>query len=198
MPPVAAKTLMTVGLLIASLWIGSWATQLIWGYGWNSSAQWSMFLFDTGAVWLCMMLSLWLVWSRRFTLRPEYAQHQFLLFVACALMLSVIALLPRIGIAIDYGSILDQGLNRIIPLGWFIGACWIAGAEPAGAINRRRSITHAFVRCSKCGYDMTRLTSATCPECGTAHTVGQIWRSGAESALSQRDWEEPADPARPG
>ncbi len=183
MPPIAAKVLMTVGLLSLSLMIGRWATELLWNPLWVASPEVLPFLFDTGVTWLLVAISTWLVWSRAFTFREGRAQRQFLLAVACVLLIAVIALLPKVGTPLDYSDIVYQGYNSVIPIGWFIFACWIAGSTPPGSLGRVRDLSGAVVRCSKCRYDMTGQHSAVCPECGTKHTIGEVWRCGAATGL---------------
>lgn len=190
MPKVAAQVLMSVGLLVMSLWLGTWATDVIWESGWESPAELWMFLFDTGVTWFLTMLSMWLIWSRQLGLRHEHAQHQFLLIVACILILAVVAVLPQIGTDLDYWDIVNRGYDDVVPVGWFIGACWIASSHSSSAIMRRHAINSGRVRCSKCKYDMTDLNSTICPECGTKFVVGDIWKSGAIAGLHQAEWAE--------
>ncbi len=98
--------------------------------------------------------------------------------------------------SLGVGGILGLGIAAITGeafLGVFFGgmfwfAMWIPSTvllwrETAPErVARLRSIAVGAVTCPNCGYNMTGLHEARCPECGSRYTLNELLASGQDSA----------------
>ncbi len=57
---------------------------------------------------------------------------------------------------------------------WTVGSVLIWRESPTERVARMENLGVDGVSCPACGYNMTGLKTATCPECGKVYTVDQI------------------------
>jgi predicted MFS family arabinose efflux permease len=60
------------------------------------------------------------------------------------------------------------------PLCWLIGVTFIWRETAEERTERIRAITKSAVVCPKCGYNLTGLQTARCPECGSQFTLDEL------------------------
>ena len=104
---------------------------------------------------------------------------------ACSLPASVVAA-SALGLALALLSDADELGIIVGGMAWIV--IWMAGTiliwRETGAERaaRMRDIATGTVCCLRCGYNMTGLHEARCPECGTQYTLNELLAAAAESA----------------
>ena len=64
--------------------------------------------------------------------------------------------------------------GAIVPVVWVLATVLIWRETPAERIERLSSAGREAISCPVCGYNMTGLSEARCPECGTRFTLDQL------------------------
>jgi hypothetical protein len=67
---------------------------------------------------------------------------------------------------------------------WIAGTAWLWRETPLERTQRLDTSKVAALPCPSCGYDLTGLHDARCPECGTQFTLDQL-----VNALRAGDWD---------
>ena len=104
---------------------------------------------------------------------------------ACSLPASAAAA-SAIGLAFALLSGADAVGVIVAEMAWIV--LWMAGTiliwRETGAERaaRLRAVATGTVCCLRCGYNMTGLHEARCPECGTQYTLNELLAAAAESA----------------
>jgi hypothetical protein len=93
-------------------------------------------------------------------------------FAALALLVSAaVRLLIRGLIDRDFASFLG---SVTAPLLWLVSTIFVWQESPAERAERVARATGGAVACPTCGYNLTGLREARCPECGSQFTVDQL------------------------
>jgi len=136
-----------------------------------------------GLLWLAGLV--W-VWSPQKQKRP--------LLIACGATLAIALGVTMAGVAVDE---MFTGDEEFAILGiFFVGlaAAGIVWTWAARAAVRRKPVLNdageVQVHCVACGYDMTGLREARCPECGRQYTIDEL-------IAAQRYAAPPAEPEAP-
>jgi hypothetical protein len=125
----------------------------------------------TGALFLGAWILIWrnrLVWTTGL----------FLKTVLCVLAGLVAGGLAYFAIVAQTSSLDEVGII-VAGLAWFAvvvggtGLIWFT--EPASARRFESADDSRPVTCPKCGYNMTGLKQARCPECGTQYTLDELF-----------------------
>ncbi|HEX3358122.1 MAG TPA: hypothetical protein VHS31_14210 [Tepidisphaeraceae bacterium] len=62
----------------------------------------------------------------------------------------------------------------LAPLSWLIAVTFIWRETVEERTERIRSVSKSAIVCPKCGYNLTGLQTARCPECGTQYTLDEL------------------------
>ena len=175
MPATISRLLMCFGVLIGSfaIYISIWLYieqnhRDIWAFRW------------AGLITSALFASAWvLIWHGAVQWSSRRIARTFILIPLCVLPAWIMS-----GVVIGFARHADE-------IGWFIAylvwiTAWIIGtaliwqenAKERGERLRRLGI-HA-VACPDCGYNLTGLKEAKCPECGAVYTLDQLYASIAE------------------
>ncbi|MCP4249805.1 MAG: hypothetical protein GY778_22410 [bacterium] len=58
---------------------------------------------------------------------------------------------------------------------WLALTVWIWRETPAERVRRLNALTGGALPCPTCGYNLTGLQQARCPECGTQYTLDELY-----------------------
>ena len=112
---------------------------------------------------------------------------------------TVLTVLGSIGIATAFGTLLagrgDEEVGIILgtlfaSIAWLVATVMIWRETPGERANRMRLYGKQALFCPKCGYNLTGLYEARCPECGAKYTLDEL------VASQQRDQVEDVSVAR--
>jgi hypothetical protein len=133
---------------------------LLWGV---------IYAFD-GVYWVLLWRSS-VRWTRQWVwLTAASAPVAILAGSFIALFISLLA--SRIPAAISL--LLAGGFPPVI---WVLAAVLIWRETPEERIERLSASAHEAISCPVCGYNLTGLREAACPECGSAFTLDGLLRS---------------------
>ncbi len=65
---------------------------------------------------------------------------------------------------------------------WLASTALVWRENPAERTTRLKQIASGLVQCPHCGYNMTGLEQARCPECGTRYTLNELFAALQEQA----------------
>jgi hypothetical protein len=125
------------------------------------------------ATWAFVAAYWWWVWRRSFRWTPRRVRQSF---IAAAVALATGLALG--GIAYwgddDVGAFVG---TAVIPLTWLtlVTVAWGETDEERAA--RLGKLPADSVVCPRCGYSLTGLTDARCPECGSRYTLSELLAS---------------------
>jgi hypothetical protein len=60
-------------------------------------------------------------------------------------------------------------------LGWLGGTAWVWRENAAERAERLKNLGVGTIACPRCGYNLTGLREARCPECGSQYTIDQLY-----------------------
>ena len=137
------------------------------GLGWGSESA----LICSSAVTALLAMTYWvLLWRKSVRWRPRRIAQTALAVLGCSLLpLAIVAAIgpPDQGITITLGSASAVTI-------WVILTVLIWRETPAEKADRIRQAAPDVLFCPKCGYNMTGLHEARCPECGSRFTLDQL------------------------
>src|SRR4051794_5727084 len=90
---------------------------------------------------------------------------------AVALLLGIVAYLLWGRQAPELGAMIG---SVAAPTAWLIATVWIWRETPVESAARTRARPSEAIVCPRCGYNLTGLTEARCPECGTQYTLDEL------------------------
>lgn len=148
-------------------------------FGWDEEAA---FTFATVVTW-CFVAVFWiLIWRGSIRWTAERMLLTFGAFVIAAVLGIGAGVMGALAIdELSFGIFLGGIVSMV---GWLIATVFIWRDTRAERIARYSSDPKRLV-CPACGYSMSELRSAQCPECGAQYTIQQLinLQPGQEGAL---------------
>ncbi|MCG3138016.1 MAG: hypothetical protein HJJLKODD_01872 [Phycisphaerae bacterium] len=135
------------------------------------------------------VLTAWLmIWRRQVRWTPNRrGQTIGVVGLSCALAAMVAVLIGWVthrGIR-EEGIILG-GMTWLV--GWLAGSVLVWRETPAERAERLANMTRGAISCPRCGYNLTGLQQARCPECGTQFTLDELFAQLHEEKQEQHGW----------
>jgi hypothetical protein len=134
---------------------------------------------DVAMLWLVVyafVATYWvLLWRStvRWT-RPRVRNTALAGLLAVAGGAAFAATLEAIAAAIPLGIALLLG-GGLVPIAWVLATVLLWRETPAERVERMsRLVTNSAVLCPTCGYNLSGLREARCPECGGSFTLDQL------------------------
>ena len=129
--------------------------------------MWSILYVFVGAYWIVLWRDM-VTWNRR---RVTLTAVATVLSLAggCAVALGCLALNRRLPppIAVLFGG-------ATVPITWVLSTVLIWRETAAERLGRLTAHGMPALACPLCGYDLSGLTEARCPECGATFTLEQL------------------------
>jgi len=130
------------------------------------------FSFSLAVTAVFVILYWGLLWHRSIRWTGRRVALTLISIPACALV-GVISLVVMAGPAPQDEGALFIGSTIAVSI-WLTVTVLIWRETPSERIDRIRRATNGALFCPKCGYNMTGLHEARCPECGTRFTLDQL------------------------
>jgi hypothetical protein len=143
------------------------ANQMSWG----SRGEFFIPVMGGLACWAFMAAYWTLLWFRQVKWNYRRRIGSALLVIAALAAGLVIALLLS-GIEESIGAIFA---SIVTPILWLIGTVFLWKETRAERAARITATTRDAVTCTVCGYNLTGLNEARCPECGSKFTLNELF-----------------------
>ncbi len=129
---------------------------------------WTVVYAFIGVYWI-LLWSRVVRWTRQRTLRTALAAP-FALILGASIGGACLGLMPG---AVPPGIVILVG-GGVVPIAWVLATVLIWRETPRERMERISAAGRDAVCCPICGYNMTGLHEARCPECGSTFTLDQL------------------------
>ncbi|MFH0983146.1 MAG: hypothetical protein V2A79_16625 [Planctomycetota bacterium] len=129
----------------------------------------------------CLLVACWLsVWRAQVVWTPWRRALTALAVLWSIGLGTIVGLSMALWIRQDEVGVILGGTTWAVS--WVASTAIIWRETPVERVARLRSLSGIVINCLRCGYNMTGLQQARCPECGTQYTLDQLFASVSERA----------------
>ena len=138
--------------------------------------------------WGFMAVYWFALWRRSTMWTVQRATHTVMVAAAAIVAALLVGTITGEGLSNDFGAFVS---SVTAPLLWVTGTIFIWRENQAERAARLNHLGKEALVCPACGYNLTGLKEARCPECGAQYTIDELVarQPGKEGNLSESETE---------
>lgn len=145
-------------------------------YGYSRRRETELFLASGVVTWLAVAVYWTMLWRAAVVWTRGRVAGTFGAALGAAALGCCAGALTSIATAEETFSAFFGGIVAILL--WLIGTVFVWRETAAERARRVKGSTRYAVTCPTCGYNLTGLSEARCPECGTRFTLDELLAAG--------------------